>query len=107
MAETIPLRYDCCCLFVCLLAEYFVFVYSFAKTLRLENSSLFLYFPVISHYYQSREKMCELDKKKQIKIYLQFTFFEMSFCDRLSDKQSNYKSALRTDRQALIALTKG
>lgn len=53
MAETIPLRYDCCCLFVCLLAEYFVFVYSFAKTLRLENSSLFLYFPVISHYYQS------------------------------------------------------
>ena len=95
------------CLFVCLLAEYFGFVYSFAKTLRLENSSLFLYFPVISHYYQSREKMCELDKEKQIKIYLQFTFFEMSFCDRLSDKQSNYKSALRTDRQALIALTKG
>ena len=95
------------CLFVCLLAEYFGFVYSLAKTLRLENSSLFLYFPVISHYYQSREKMCELDKKKQIKIYLQFTFFEMSFCDRLSDKQSNYKSALRTDRQALIALTKG
>ena len=107
MAETIPLRYDCCCLFVCLLAVYFGFVYSLAKTLRLENSSLFLYFPVISHYYQSREKMCELDKKKQIKIYLQFTFFEMSFCDRLSDKQSNYKSALRTDRQALIALTKG
>ena len=107
MAETIPLRYDCCCLFVCLLAEYFGFVYSLAKTLRLENSSLFLYFLVISHYYQSREKMCELDKKKQIKIYLQFTFFEMSFCDRLSDKQSNYKSALRTDRQALIALTKG
>ena len=67
MAETIPLRYDCCCLFVCLLAEYFGFVYSLAKTLRLENSSLFLYFPVISHYYQSREKMCELDKKKQIK----------------------------------------
>ena len=95
------------CLFVCLLAEYFGFVYSLAKTLRLENSSLFLYFLVISHYYQSREKMCELDKKKQIKIYLQFTFFEMSFCDRLSDKQSNYKSALRTDRQALIALTKG
>ena len=95
------------CLFVCLLAEYFGFVYSLAKTLRLENSSLFLYFPVISHYYQSREKMCELDKKKQIKIYLQFTFFEMSFCDRLSDKQSNYKSALRTYRQALIALTKG
>lgn len=101
MAETIPLWYDCCCLFVCLLAEYFVFVYSFAKTLRLENSSLFLYFPVISHYYQSREKMCELDKKIQIKIYYQFTFFEMSFRVRLSNKQSNYKSALRTDRQAL------
>ena len=100
MAETIPLRYDCCCLFVCLLAEYFVFVYSFAKTLRLENSSLFLYFPVISHYYQSREKMCELHKI-QIKIYRQFTFFEMSFRVRLSNKQSNYKSALRTDRQAL------
>lgn len=94
MAETIPLWYDCCCLFVCLLAEYFVFVYSFAKTLRLENSSLFLYFPVISHYYQSREKI-------QIKIYRQFTFFEMSFRVRLSNKQSNYKSALRTDRQAL------
>lgn len=76
MAETIPLRYDCCCLFVCLLAEYFVFVYSFVKTLRLENSSLFLYFPVISHYYQSREKMRELDKKIQIKIYRQFTFLK-------------------------------
>lgn len=101
MAETIPLWYDRCCLFVCLLAEYFVFVYSFAKTLRLENSSLFLYFPVISHYYQSREKMRELDKKIQIKIYRQFTFFEMSFRVRLSNKQSNYKSALRTDRQAL------
>lgn len=76
MAETIPLRYDCCCLFVCLLAEYFVFVYSFVKTLHLENSSLFLYFPVISHYYQSREKMRELDKKIQIKIYRQFTFLK-------------------------------
>lgn len=77
MAETIPLRYDFCCLFVFLLAEYFVFVYSFAKTLRLENSSLFLYFPVISHYYQSREKMCELDKKLQIKeIFPKFTFLK-------------------------------
>ena len=45
--------------------------------------------------------MCELDKKIQIKIYRQFTFFEMSFRVRLSNKQSNYKSALRTDRQAL------
>ncbi|CAH3159397.1 unnamed protein product [Pocillopora meandrina] len=66
---------------------YFVFVYSFAKTLRLENSSLFLYFPVISHYYQSREKMCELDKKIQIKIYRHIKI------DKQNDTQVNTERA--------------
>lgn len=94
MAEMIPLRYDFCCLFVCF-CLFFCEDLAFRKQLFI--SLLPGYFTLLS---VSRE-MCELDKKIQIKIYRQFTFFEMSFRVRLTNKQSNYKSALRTDRQAL------